>query len=116
MTANLNPYDKAHELARSITSNEAYIDYCAAKKKIDDNPEWKEKILNLRQRQMEINKAQIFGEEMPKETVGEVALEFAKLNRNKEIAEFFRTEGVFIRLFNDLQEIIQKAIQDGFEE
>ncbi len=107
----VNPYDKAHELARAIKGSDAYRNYVNAKGLIDNNPEAKEQILALRQRQMEINRAQIMGEDLSNEKVQEMALEFAKLNRSVEIAEFFKCEGVFIQVYNDLMEIIHKAVE-----
>jgi len=38
-------------------------------------------------------------------------MEFAKLNQYREIAAFFETEARFLKMFNELQEIIQKALQ-----
>jgi len=116
MINNDNPYDKAHELARVITTSDVYLDYVAAKEEIEKNPEYKEKIYNIRSRQMELNKLQLLGEELPKDSVNEITLEFDKLNQINEIAEFFNAEGRFIQLFNDLQEIIQKAVAKGLGE
>ncbi|MBC7074558.1 MAG: YlbF family regulator [Syntrophomonadaceae bacterium] len=112
----INPYDKAHELARSIISSDAYLNYIAAKKKIEKDPEIKEKIQNLRIRQLEINKANLLGEEVSRDQINAVTLEFAQLSQNREIAEFFEAESRFVQMFSDLNEIIQKAVESGFEE
>ncbi len=111
-----NPYDKAYELARAITDSDVYLDYIAAKERIEKHPEYKEKIYNLRNRQMELNKLKLLGEEMAGDSVNEITLEFAKLNQINEIAEFFNAEGCFIQLFNDLQEIIHKAVAENLSE
>jgi cell fate (sporulation/competence/biofilm development) regulator YlbF (YheA/YmcA/DUF963 family) len=113
--SNVNSYDKAHELARAITKSEPYLNYCQAKKEVEKKPEWKSKLLELRQRQAEFNRAQILGNDVPKETVQELSLEFARINQIKEIAEFFRAETAFVQMFNDIQEIINKAIESGLE-
>jgi cell fate (sporulation/competence/biofilm development) regulator YlbF (YheA/YmcA/DUF963 family) len=110
-----NPYDKAHELARSITGSDVYNNYVVAKKDLDGNSELKEKVLKLREMQMEMNKAEMLGENLPTEKVREAALEFARLNQEKVVQKFFAAEGAFIQMFTDIQEIIQKAIEQGFE-
>jgi cell fate (sporulation/competence/biofilm development) regulator YlbF (YheA/YmcA/DUF963 family) len=110
-----NPYDKAHELARSITCCEVYNNYVSAKKALDENSELKDKVLKLREIQMELNKAEMLGQKLPTEKVREVTLEFARLNQENVIQKFFTAEGAFIQMFTDIQEIIQKAIEQGFE-
>jgi cell fate (sporulation/competence/biofilm development) regulator YlbF (YheA/YmcA/DUF963 family) len=110
-----NPYDMAHELARSITSSEIYSNYVVAKKALDENSELKGKVLKLREMQMEMNKAEILGEDLPAEKIREITLEFARLNQEKVVQQFFTTEGAFVQMFTDIQEIIQKAIEQGFE-
>jgi cell fate (sporulation/competence/biofilm development) regulator YlbF (YheA/YmcA/DUF963 family) len=111
----VNPYDKAHELTRAITDSEVYKKYVAAKIEVERNPEYKEKILAIRNRQMEINRAQIMGEEASNDTILELSQQFAKANQIKEIADFFNAESSFIQMFGDIQEIIQKGIGKGFE-
>lgn len=114
MVENLNPYDKAHELARAITGCEVYQQYLEAKQKVESNPEDKEAILSIRNKQMELNRAQILGEKLPQETVNQLSLEFARLNQKEAIAAFFQAESDFIRMFNDVQEIIQKTLEKDF--
>lgn len=108
---NTNPYDKAHELARAIKNSPVYQDYVAAKNRVELNPAASEKILSFRNRQLEINRAQLMGEQVSPEKVSEVANEFARLNTDQEMADFFRAEANFIQMFNDVQEIIHQAIE-----
>jgi len=112
MSINNDPYNKAHELARAIKDSDVFHGYIAAKNEVEKNSEDKEKIQSIRKKQMEINRAQVFGEEPTPEHIQELALEFAKLNQKQEIASFFEAEAGFMQMFNDVQEIIQKAIQE----
>ena len=107
-----NPYDKAHELARAIKESDIFRNYMKAKEQIDKKPEYKEKILQIREKQMEINRAQVLGEELAAGLIQNLTLEFAKLNQYREIASFFEAEARFIQMFNDVQEIIQKSVQE----
>jgi cell fate (sporulation/competence/biofilm development) regulator YlbF (YheA/YmcA/DUF963 family) len=111
----INPYDKAHELARAVTGSEIYKRYVAAKLAIEKNPEYQEKILKIRNQQMEFNRAQMLGQEVNSDSVLELSQMFAKANQIEEIAEFFNAEGAFIQLFNDMMEIIQNAVEVGFK-
>lgn len=112
MSGIINPYDKAHELARAIKDSEIFRSYIEAKGQIEKNPEYKERILQIREKQMEINRAQVLGEEPAAGLIQNLTLEFAKLNQHREIASFFEAEARFIQMFDDVQEIIQKSMQD----
>ncbi len=111
-----NPYDRAHELARAIKDSDVFRGYIAAKNEMEEKPEYKEKIFRLREKQIEINRAQVLGEEPAPALMQELTLEFAKLNQHKEIASFFEAEARFVQMFNDVQEIIQTSIKDDLGE
>ncbi len=113
---NSNPYDKSHELARAIRESEIYQRYVAAQRKLDQNLEAKEKIRNFRTLQMEVNQAHIMGQAVADDKVAQVTLEYAKINQEELIAEFFNAEGLFIQMFTDIQQIIQKSIESDFSE
>lgn len=110
----VNPYDKAHELARAITTTETYKKYIAAKEEIENNPEFIERILKFREKQIELNRLQMMGEETEQTLVTQVAEEFNQLNQIPQVANFFNAEVGFITLFNDIQQIIQQKIESGF--
>ncbi|MGI6435166.1 MAG: YlbF family regulator [Syntrophomonadaceae bacterium] len=108
--ADSNPFDKAHELARSIRQSPAYERYLCAKREIDKHPDYKDKILKVRSRQMELNRAHILGEELPADSVAELSQELSALKQHEEIAEFFEAETCYINMFQDIQNIIQSAL------
>ncbi|MGI5912461.1 MAG: YlbF family regulator [Syntrophomonadaceae bacterium] len=110
-----NPYDKAHELARAITNSEVYKRYVEAKTRVGKNPQHQELIAKIRNRQMEVNRAKILGQEVPSEAAMELSRFFAEVNQIGEIAEFFNRESSFIQLFNDIMAIIQKTVEKGFD-
>ncbi len=109
-----NPYDKAHELARAIIGSQIFQDYSKAQKIVQQDPETQKKILAFRNNQMEINRRQIAGEVISPNDISEITLEFAKLNKSEDINRFFEAEAAFISLFNDIQEIIRKSIDQEF--
>lgn len=105
-----NPYDKAHELARSIKQSQAFQRYLAAKLAVDQHPDYKDKILRVRGKQMELNRAHIMGQQLPADLMSELSQELAALREYAEINEFFDSESYFINLFQDIQNIIQSAL------
>ncbi len=111
MTGKNNPYDKARELADAIKDSEIFRNYMEAKYQIEKKPEYKEKILQLREKQAEINRARVLGEEPAPALMQSLTLEFAKLNQHREIASFLEAEVGFIQMFNDVQEIIQNSMK-----
>ncbi len=110
----VDPYNKAHELARAITKSQQYQDYTKAKKAIENDPEYINRILEFREKQIEINRLQMVGEEAGETLLMEVAQEFNQLNQIAEIANFFNCEERFITMFNDIQQILQQKIEGGF--
>lgn len=105
-----NPFDKAHELARSIKQSQAFQRYLAAKRVVDQHPDYKDKILRVRGKQMELNRAHIMGQQLPADLISELSQELAALRQYAEINEFFDSESHFINLFQDIQNIIQSSL------
>ncbi|MGI6413977.1 MAG: YlbF family regulator [Syntrophomonadaceae bacterium] len=105
-----NPYDKARELARAIAAHPVYQDYVAAKKELDKTPELKDRILELRQKQFELNQAYILGKE-PSPGIGEITLEFAKLSQKAEAKDYFDYEARLTEMLNDIYKIIEDTLQ-----
>jgi len=114
MEMNDNPYDKAHELVRAIQADERYRRLAVALRLLNANPEAKKKLDLFRNLQMEVNQAELLGQPVAEEQVQQVALEYAKLSRNKLIGEVFDAEAGFIQLFSDIQQIIQKGLESEF--
>lgn len=110
-----NPYDCAHALARSIKSSDIYQRYVQNKNMLEKDAEKKEKILAFRNLQMELNQAYLLGQQLPEDRVQELSLEFAKLNQDPVMAEFFQAEAAFIQLFGEIQEILNKAIEQELQ-
>ncbi len=107
-----NPYDKAHELARSIQESQVFQRYLAAQRVVDQNPDHKDKILRMRGKQMELNRAQILGQGLPPDIMSELSQQLAEMRQYPEMNEFLEAETHFFNLFQDIQNIIQKAL-DG---
>ncbi|NMC28085.1 MAG: YlbF family regulator [Syntrophomonadaceae bacterium] len=111
-----NPYDKAHELARALEESQLYLEYIEAQKKLAQNPEALKKVQEFRAQQMKVNQASMMGQEPDPNLVTELPIQFAKLNLNKQIAQFFEAEGKFVQMFTDIQQILQTSLEKGFQD
>lgn len=109
-------YNIAHQLAEAIKESRVFNDYIKVQKLIEERPELKVRIRAFREKQTKTNNKQFAGEEIPADLIKEISLEFAKLNINKEAADFFQAEADFIKMFNEVQEIIRNEISAGFIE
>lgn len=108
-----NPYDKAHELVRAIKDHESYQGLVEAHNMLNQDADAKNSFIQFRKLQMEVNQAEMFGQPVANEKVQQVALEYAKLSRNKLIADVFNAEASFVQMFSDVQQIIQNGIESG---
>lgn len=109
-----NPYDKAHELARALKLSENYQHYVKAKNLL--SLQAREDIVNFRNLQMKLNQAEMLGQKVEEAQIMELSREYARLNQEPLIADFFSAEGMFVQMFTDIQEIIQKALEEGLQD
>jgi len=116
MDSNSRAYERAHELAQAIVGTEAYEAYRTAKKQIEQKPELRERIAQIRSLQMELDRARISGHSLPEGQVNTIRTEIEKLERDERIAYFFITEARFIKVFNEIQGIIQRVIEQNFDQ
>ena len=107
----INPYDKAHELARAIKGSEVYQRYAAASQRLRSEPETEQKLIAFRQLQMELSQAQMAGEALSETKAAHLSLTFGKLREDPVTAEFMEAEELFIRVYSDIQNIIQHAVE-----
>lgn len=114
MEMNDNPYDKAHELVKALKADERYQRLAAAQRILNDDPSAKKKLGLFRNLQLEVNQAEMLGQPITEEQAQQVALEYAKLSRNKVIAQVFDAEAAFVQMFYDIQQIIQKGLESDF--
>ncbi|MDO4540084.1 MAG: YlbF family regulator [Syntrophomonadaceae bacterium] len=106
-----NPYDKAHELARAIRDHEVFIRYAAATRALRSNEEATQRMLTFQQLQMELNQAQMAGEEISETKSAHLQLSYNKLREDPITGEFLTAEDQFLRLFTDLQNVIHKDME-----
>lgn len=109
----VNPYDKAHELAKVIANSDQYLNYVKFKGVIEGNDELTGRLLQLRHMQMKLNVAENLDDEARQGIMNQINEEFTELNKIEAVSKFFEAENQFIVMFNDIQQILQKKIEEG---
>lgn len=105
----VNVYDKAYELARALKVAPEYINFSRLKEKLEQDKELWQRVLDFRQKQLEVQAKQLQGQKVEDE-VARLQDLFNLLTANRDIAEFFQAEYAFSRLMYDIQKIIGEAV------
>lgn len=106
----MNPYDQAHHLARAIKESDYYKDMVKAKQAIDGDEESKKILADLRERQFELERYVILGQDQPKEKVESFKQIQVIAQANQRLNSYLETEYKFARMMADIQKIIADAL------
>jgi cell fate (sporulation/competence/biofilm development) regulator YlbF (YheA/YmcA/DUF963 family) len=110
----LNPYDKAHELARAIRSHDSFQALLKAKARVDQDPQAKNIVEDFRKRQWEFEAKRLMGQEISEAEQQQLAKMQEALTLVPAAREYLQAEYQFSVLFGDIQKILAEAVQDVF--
>ncbi|NLU50623.1 MAG: YlbF family regulator [Syntrophomonadaceae bacterium] len=110
----MNVHDKAHELARALRQSEAYLSFKEARERLEKDARALEMVKDFKQKQLEVQQSRLLGMEVSEEKLKSLDSMFQLLNQNPLIADYFRSEITFIQIVSDVQNILQKAIEEDF--
>jgi len=110
----MNVHDKAHELARALRQSEAYLSFKEARERLEKDARALKMVKDFKQKQLEVQQSRLLGMEVPEEKLKSLDSMFQLLNQNPLIADYFRSEITFIQIVSDVQNILQKAIEEDF--
>lgn len=105
-----NVYDQAHKLARAIKNSEEYKNYKEKKDIVYSNEKNKEMVEDFRAKVFEIQMEQFSGKEIEKEKVEKLNKMEEVLMLNPTIKDYFSAELRFSQLVQDINKIIDEAI------
>ena len=105
-------YDKANELARSLTESKEYLEYKEVKEQVKTIPEMKEKIDEFEKIRYETQLLAIQGEEQNEEKMKKLQELYAILMQNPKVKEYFDVEVRFNVMLADVNKIIGEAVKD----
>ena len=111
----MNPYDKVHELVRSIKESDEVKEYLRIKEEIYKDEKNKELIKDFREKQMEVQSLLMQGQEAEAEKMEKLQNLYQILASNVKIKEFFDKEVRFDVMLSDIYKIIGEALKDIIE-
>jgi cell fate (sporulation/competence/biofilm development) regulator YlbF (YheA/YmcA/DUF963 family) len=103
--------EMARELAKAMRESDEFKDDAAAKAKAEVSPELTESLNDLHDKQMEIQKKQVLGEEINSEMMGQIQNLSMIMMRDPLAAEYLQAEVRFTLMVNDVYTAISEAIK-----
>lgn len=111
----MNPYDKVHELVRSIKDSDEVKQYMQIKEELYADDKNKEMIKNFRDMQTEVQSLLMQGKEADEEKMEKLQNLYQILVTNPKIKEFFDKEVQFDVMLSDIYKIIGEGLKDILE-
>lgn len=102
-------YDQAYALARTIQESEEYQKYTEARENLQKDEKNALMLQEFRRRQLEIQIAQMSGEEMDS-SVEQLESIYQTMSLNPVVNEFLTAEYRFARVMTDVQKILGEAL------
>lgn len=110
----MTAYDKAHELAKLLAKSDEYKLFKKAKHSLEQDQENLKMLQEFRRKQLEIQMAQISGEEIDEEYIKQTEKLYEVLSMNSKINEYLNAEYRLSRMMSDIQKIIGDAVSEWF--
>lgn len=110
----MNPYDKAHELARALKASQEYRALIAAKAGIDADPGAKKMVKDFLRRQMEMEYEAMAGKEDAAKLQGQQRM-YELLAANSKAREFLEAYVRLQRTMGDISKIIGESVAEGLD-
>ena len=111
----MNVYDQAHGLAAAIKASEEFKQYEQHKKVIEANPQLNDSIKDLMKKQMEMQAAQIMGQEVNSEAFQQIQQLSAILMQDPAAAQYLQCQMRFSMMMADVYKIIGEAADLGMD-
>lgn len=109
----MNVYNEAHNLAKAIRECEELKEYLILKKEIETNAELSQTIADFQSKQMELQLAQMSGNEPDEEAASKIQELYTILMRDPKAAEYMQAEMRFSMMMNDIYKILGEAISNS---
>lgn len=111
----MNPYDKAHELARAIQESQEFQELKRAKEKVDQDPDAKRMLEDFHKRQWELQAKVMMGQQLTNEEQEGLQKLQSVIQLHQAVSEYVQAEYRFSVIVNDIQTIIGETIQAVIE-
>ena len=105
----MNVYEQAHSLASAIKASEEFKQYDQHKKVIEANPQLNDAINDLMKKQVELQAAQMMGQEMKPEDFQQIQQLSAILMQDPSAAQYLQAQMRFSIMMADVYKIVGEA-------
>jgi len=106
-----NPYDKARELSIAIKESREYQDYVAAKEKASVNQELVAALNDYQEKQFELQKKTMLGEEVGQEVMEQMQNLYQILASDPAAAAYLQAQMRFAMLVNDVYKVLGDVVK-----
>ncbi|MBK5245195.1 MAG: YlbF family regulator [Eubacteriaceae bacterium] len=106
----MNVYDEANSLAKALKESNEYKNFLTAKEKLEKDSSKYDMAKDYIRKQMQAQSMQMMGQEMDEEQITSYNTLANTIMGIPEIAEFFQAQMYFSVIFQDITDIIAKAV------
>ena len=106
----MNVYDEAHNLARAIKESNEFKQFDSIRKEVEKDEQTSEMLKDLQAKQMEIQAAQMTGQEPNPETISQMQSLATMIATKPLAAQYIQAEGAFSVMVNDVFGILGEAM------
>ena len=107
----MNPYDKARELSIAIKESQEYQDYLAAKERASQNQELVAALNDYQEKQFELQKRTMLGEELGNEVVQQMQNLYEILARDPAAAAYLQAQVRFAMMVNEVYRVLSEVVK-----
>jgi len=112
----MNPYDAAHRLAKALKESDELKELKKAQQELKADGTAKKMVLDLRGKQMELQRQKLSGVEVSREQEERLEKLLEVVNMNMVAKRFIEAEYRAIVLLQDVQKIIGEATSEIYDE
>ena len=109
----MNVYDQAHSLAQAIRESEEFKQYDQYKKIVKENPQLDQSLKDLMKKQMEMQAAQMMGQEVTQEAFQQIQQLSAILMQDPTATQYLQCQMRFSMMMADVYKIIGETADLG---
>ena len=110
--ADMNPYDRAHELVRAIQDADAFRAMKVAKSQIEPDEQAKRMLNDFHMKQLEFERKQLMGEEPTQDEQEGLQKLYDVLQLHAPVRDYLMAEYQLSVLMQDIQKILGEALQE----
>ncbi|NMA91857.1 MAG: YlbF family regulator [Firmicutes bacterium] len=107
----MNPYDLAHRLSKALKDSPQFANIRRAQEKIKGDPGAREMLMDFRNKQLQLQRQIIAGQEVTKEQEKELEKLHSIINMNLHVKEFIEAEYRLGTLMKDMEKIITDSVR-----